>query len=418
MLTANDQPHTMSGGNGLKSVIYYTNWAIYGRDHQPFSLMPHLPNLTHILYAFANIRPETGEVYLTDPWSDTDKHYPSDSWNETGTNVYGCVKQLFLLKKRNRALKVLLSIGGWTYSPNFAQPASTDSGRKTFATSAVKLVQDLGLDGLDIDWEYPADAKQAEDFVALLRETRAALDQAAAQYSGKKPHFLLTIACPAGPVNFQKLRLAEMDRYLDFWNLMAYDYAGSWDQRAGHQSNLLPSADMPHATPFSTVAAVEYYVRNGVRAEKMVLGMPMYGRAFAGTDGPGHPFQGTGEGSWEAGVWDYKALPQPGAEVVEECDEGGCVASWSYDRQKKLMVSFDTARVVERKADFVRQWGLGGGMWWESSGDRAVGEGSLVEAFVRRSGGVERLDGQENELRFPESKYENLRKGFPGEGED
>jgi chitinase len=59
---------------------------------------------------------------------------------------------------------------------------------------------------------------------------------------------------------------------------------------------------MPHATPFNTQAAVEHYVQHGVRAEKIVLGMPMYGRAFTGTEGPEHHFQGTGEGSWEQGV--------------------------------------------------------------------------------------------------------------------
>lgn len=396
----------MGGGiSGKRSVAYFCNWAIYARKHRPQDLP--VENLTHILYAFANIRSDTGEVHLTDTWADTDIHWEGDSWNDVGTNLYGCLKQLNLLKRRNRNLKVLLSVGGWTYSANFKHPASTPHGRDTFARSCVELIKNLGFDGIDIDWEYPQNAHEAANFVELLAAVRRELD--CYERTLREPyHFELTVACPAGAQNFNKLDIHAMDRYLDFWNLMAYDYAGSWDQVAGHQANLHPSRNNPRSTPFSTVAALDHYTRR-VHPHKLVIGMPLYGRAFQNTAGPGHHYQGIGEGTWEQGVHDYKKLPLEGA---HEHHDDAIVASWCYNPRSRTMVTYDTPRVVRTKADFVRHYGLGGVMWWESSADKE-GDASLITTAVNGMGGACELLQQPNCIDYPASKYDNLRQGFP-----
>jgi chitinase len=143
--------------------------------------------------------------------------------------------------------------------------------------------------------------------VLLLATVQAALKNYSATLPDQ-PHLLLTVASPAGPANYEKMDIPGMDRYLDFWNLMAYDFAGSWDATSGHQANLYPSASNVNSTPFSTDAAVQYYLQQGVKPAKLLLGLPLYGRAFTQTTGPGEPFSGVGSGSWENGVWDYKVI--------------------------------------------------------------------------------------------------------------
>lgn len=177
-----------------------------------------------------------------------------------------------------------------------------------------------------------------------------------------------------GPANYHKEHLARMDQYLDFWNLMAYDYAGSWDTVAGHNANLHPSNDNPGSTPFNTDQAINYYISHGVASHKIVMGMPLYGRAFSDTNGPGQAYNGVGAGSWENGVWDYKALPQPCC-AVTNLDEAA--ASYCYNSKSRLFISYDTTEIARKKGEYIKSNGLGGGMWWELSGDKQ-GDDSLI----------------------------------------
>lgn len=194
----------------------------------------------------------------------------------------------------------------------------------------------------------------------------------------------------------------------------AYDFAGSWDSTAGHQANINHAHHNPASTPFSASAAVSAYRYRQIPPHKIVLGMPLYGRAFENTAGSGRPYSGVGQGTWENGVHDYKKLPLEGS--VVKYDEAA-VASYCFKDMgggQGTMVSYDTVAMARIKAEWVVRDGLGGAMWWESSADK-VGEESLIGNVVDILKGARGLEWRENCLEFGESKFENLRNGFPGE---
>jgi len=205
-----------------------------------------------------------------------------------------------------------------------------------------------------------------------------------------------------------------MDKYLDFWNLMAYDFAGSWDSVANHQANVFGG-------PISASESVQWYLSQGVERSKLIMGIPLYGRSFMNTEGPGKPFSGIGPGSWEQGVYDYRALPLPGSHLFRD---DKALASWAYDYEKKEMVSFDTEEVGRWKGEWIRKEHLGGAMVWELSGDKgSAREGmeggpgkdpqpgrSLVKVVQEAMGEPDR---SHNWLLYDQSQFENMKAGMP-----
>ncbi|KAF8516777.1 glycoside hydrolase superfamily [Gautieria morchelliformis] len=380
---------------GKLSVGYFTNWGIYARNFQPSNITSSI--LTHILYSFADVDPNSGNISLTDSYADEQKHFPTDSWTETGNNLYGCLKQMFLLKMQQRNLKVLLSVGGFTYSQsghfNFV---TNPAFRATFVSSAVTIVEDYGLDGIDIDFEYPSTPALGSGFASLVTELRTGFDQLASRKGDAVP-YQITLAVSAGWANYANLIIPTMNSAISYWNLMAYDYAGSWSNVSDDMANLYGGT----ISNVSTDKAFRDYVSRGASASKITMGIPLYGRAFEQTAGIRQAYNGVGPGTWAPGVYDYKDLPFSGATVIEESDN---VASYSYDSSSQELVSYDTPNIVTTKAQYINSNGMAGSMFWSLDSDK-LGVDSLVGTSAGVLGG---LDQTQNHLSYPDSKWTNI----------
>lgn len=322
-----------------------------------------------------------------------------DPWKENDNDLHGNFKQLALLKQQYRHLKVSLSVGGYSWSSNFSALAATPETRATFTKTAIQHLQDLGLDGIDIDWEFPVDTTDADNYVLLLKEMRTALNDYQLAHDPTDQNFLLSVAMPCGPENYRLLKLGEMARYVDIFYLMAYDFSGDWDQQIGHQSSL-------YGGPLNVDQAVTYFENEGgVPSKKIVMGMPLYGRGFSNTEGKiGSNYKGVPDGSWDKGSFDYKDLPRKGAKEFMNQER---VASWSYDESKREFVTYDSPEVAKIKCEYIKDRQLGGAMFWELTADNSLDESrSLLETVYNSLG--DNLNGIENHIKFPLSKYENV----------
>jgi chitinase len=374
---------------GQRIVGYFPEWSVYQRNYHVRDIPA--ARLTHINYAFAKI--VNGECALHDPYAAIDKAYPGDKWDAGA--LRGNFKQLQLLKQKNPHLKTLISVGGWTLSGPFSDVALTTATRAKFARSCVAFMLKYGFDGVDIDWEYPVSgglegnktrAADKQNYTLLLAELRRQLD---AQSKKDRKHYLLTIAAPAGPQTYRNLELDRIAAYLDWINLMTYDFHGGWSPLTNFHTALYPSSRDPTKDEavrkgFNVDAAVKAYRAAGVPADKIVVGVPFYGRGWAGVkdvnNGLYQPRAAAlPKGTWENGVFDYKDLAANYVGKMKRFWHDEAKVPWLFDVRRGLMISYDDPESLRLRAEYVRRNGLGGVMFWELSGDDA--RSSLLDAL-------------------------------------
>ncbi len=389
--------------SSVVSFAYYTSWAAYGREHYPWQVP--VQGVTHVSYAFARVGAETLTAELCDPWIDVQKVYAEngDRALDSGPGLHGNLGRLLDLKRHNAGLKVGVALGGWSDSKHLSDAMATPECRARLAASLVDMAADHGLDYVDIDWEFPVAGGNAgnshcpEDGLNMVLLGREVLAQAEA----RSLPLYLTAAVPAVTAALQGFRLAEMAAVFRYILVMVYDMCGAWAGAADHHGNL--QGRSPHVP--SGADAVAYILRSGVPAAQVVLGVPLYGRSYAGCAGLGMPFSGVGPGKWEPGVLDLKALPLPGHAL--HWDEASR-ASYSHDPESQVLVSHESVESLRAKMDFVDAQGLAGLMAWETSGDYPRGDERSFFGMVERRFG-DRLDRSPGVLAVPSSQYVNVR---------
>ncbi len=350
-------------------IAYFSSWSIYARQYFVTDIAADM--LTNINYAFANIS-DAGECILGDKWADTQFPYPGET---EGGDQLGNFHQLQLLKEQNPNLQTLISIGGWTWSSKFSDVALTDASRKKFATSCIAFMKQYGFDGIDVDWEYPTGSgntgniERSEDpanFILLLTELRTQLD---AQGALDGAHYLLTIAAGSNHNAISNVDWKAAQEQLDWINVMAYDFVGSWANHTGFGAPLYASPNDP-APQNNVDTAIRAYLAAGVPADKLVLGVPFYGYGWKEVPNKENGlFQTYGQIPDNGGIFEYKGLANFWIANMERHWDDTAKVPWLYNAKTGMMISYDDPESLKYKADYVKDNNLGGIMAWELSYD-------------------------------------------------
>jgi len=313
---------------GNKFIGYYASWTAQASCPITPEKIP-ADKYTHINFAFASFDARTGAMQDVD---------------------VSLVNRLIAMKQRNNKLKIMCSLGGGGFGAGpWTQLLSSKNATNNFYNSINAWLNKYGFDGLDIDWEFPADGEQ-DKVVDLFKNLRSKL--------GNK---LLTSAGPSA-WSLPQYVPEKWVQYVDFINVMNYDYAGSWTKATGNLAPLYGSGSID--------ATMKAYVQRGCPANKLVFGFANYAVTFQvdganGLNKPSHNPGVSGKCSNTAGYLSATELQD-----LLKNKPSGFTLSWDdtakvpYATWGNQFVSFEDAKSTQAKTDYIKQNKFGGGMLW------------------------------------------------------
>ncbi|MFC1402311.1 MULTISPECIES: glycoside hydrolase family 18 protein [Streptacidiphilus] len=400
--------HSSSPALVGQRVGFFTQWSIYsGFSAKKVDTSGQAAKLTTLNYAFGNVGSdgtcfEANQAGQGDAWADYQRPVGADEAvdgvaDTADQPLKGNFNQLRELKAKYPQLHPMITLGGWTWSAYFSSAAATPESRAKLVSSCIDqfIKGDLPVldgvnggqgaaanifDGIDIDWEYPGgggnDGNQASpqdghNFTLLLQEFRKQLD-ALGKQTGK--HYLLTADTAAGRPKIAQLELPQAAKAVDWFNLMAYDFHGSWEATGptNDAANLHQAPNDPAKAGdlnYSIDGVLGDYLSHGVPAKKIVLGTPFYGYGWSGVGAKNNGLYQPATGT--LGSIPYNTLVNTPGTLHYNWVTG---ASTKYDAATQSFYSYDTPQVLESKAAYSRWLGLGGVMAWSLDNDTATGD--------------------------------------------